>query len=217
MAYASRDLLKQQAYDYIRSCIQDDTLKMGERVTELSVCDELGISRTPVREALIQLEADGYLERLPHKGFRVRAFDDQSAREVFEMLGPLDGRAASLALPHLTEDDLAEMRFYYETMELAVLGGLNEQYYETQLKFHNQYIDRCGNARLIRCLRELYGLLSFRSYTRDDPQALDNMKRANEEHAEIIRLFEAKDAERLQDYIRDVHWSLDNVQFASWT
>jgi DNA-binding GntR family transcriptional regulator len=217
MAYAAKEPLKQQAYDYIRSCIQDDRLKMGDRITELSVCEDLGISRTPVREALIQLEADGYLERLPRKGFRVRAFDDQSAREVFEMLGPLDGRAASLALPRLTDDDLAEMRFYYESMELALLGGLNERYYEMQLKFHNQYIDRCGNARLTRCLHDLYGLLSIRSYERDDPQALDNLKRANEEHAEIIRLFEAKDADRLQDYIRDVHWSLDNVQFASWT
>ena len=58
--------------------------------------------------------------------------------------------------------------------------------------------------------------LSSRSYQRDDPQALQNMRAANEEHRHILRLFEAGDGKVLQDYIRDVHWSLDNVEFATW-
>jgi DNA-binding GntR family transcriptional regulator len=208
--------LKQRVYDELRARIERGELKEGERVAELAVCDSLGVSRTPVREALIQLEADGYLEGMPRRGFRVRSFDEQSAREVFEMLGPLDGRAALLALPNMNGDDLADMGFLCESMELAIAGGLTARYYDLQHEFHQHYIDRCGNRRLVKALGELMSQLSSRSYQRDDPQALQNMRAANEEHRHILRLFEAGDGKALQDYIRDVHWSLDNVEFATW-
>jgi DNA-binding transcriptional MocR family regulator len=120
MASGGPQSLKQRAYDELRARIERGELKEGEKVVELSVCDSLGVSRTPVREALIQLEADGYLEGIPRRGFRVRSFDEASAREVFEMLGPLDGRAALLAVPNMGPDDLADMRFLYESMELAI-------------------------------------------------------------------------------------------------
>ena len=173
--------LKQRVYQELRAQIERGELAQGEKVGELVVSEAMGVSRTPVREALIQLEADGYLEGVPRRGFRVRSFDEQSAREVFEMLGPLDGRAALLAAPHMTEDDLANMDFLCESMELAIAGGLTERYYDLQREFHQRYIDRCGNARLQRALSELMGQLSSRSYARDDAQALDNMRAANEE------------------------------------
>lgn len=216
MATGSHQSLKQRVYDELRARIERGELKEGEKVVELSVCDSLGVSRTPVREALIQLEADGYLEGIPRRGFRVRSFDEASAREVFEMLGPLDGRAALLAAPNMGPDDLADMRFLYESMELAIAAGLTSRYYDLQHEFHQHYIDRCGNARLIKALGELMSQLSSRSYQRDDPQALQNMRKANEEHLHMLELFEKGDGAALQDYIRDVHWSLDNVEFATW-
>lgn len=208
--------LKQRVYQELRAQIERGELAQGEKVGELAVSEAMGVSRTPVREALIQLEADGYLEGVPRRGFRVRSFGEQSAREVFEMLGPLDGRAALLAAPHMTEDDLANMDFLYESMELAIAGGLTERYYDLQREFHQRYIDRCGNARLQRALSELMGQLSSRSYARDDAQALDNMRAANEEHHHMLGLFRAGDGAALQDYVRDVHWSLENVRFAAW-
>lgn len=208
--------LKQRVYQELRAQIERGELAQGEKVGELAVSEAMGVSRTPVREALIQLEADGYLKGVPRRGFRVRSFDEQSAREVFEMLGPLDGRAALLAAPHMTEDDLANMDFLCESMELAIAGGLTERYYDLQREFHQRYIDRCGNARLQRALSELMGQLSSRSYARDDAQALDNMRAANEEHHHMLGLFRAGDGAALQDYVRDVHWSLKNVRFAAW-
>lgn len=208
--------LKQRVYQELRAQIERGELAQGEKVGELAVSEAMGVSRTPVREALIQLEADGYLEGVPRRGFRVRSFGEQSAREVFEMLGPLDGRAALLAAPHMTEDDLANMDFLCESMGLAIAGGLTERYYDLQREFHQRYIDRCGNARLQRALSELMGQLSSRSYARDDAQALDNMRAANEEHHHMLGLFRAGDGAALQDYVRDVHWSLENVRFAAW-
>ena len=67
-------------------------------IRDRQICDALGVSRTPVREALIQLAADGYLENVPRKGFYVKRVTEDSAREIVEIIGPLDGRAALLAL-----------------------------------------------------------------------------------------------------------------------
>ena len=116
--------LKQRVYQELKAKIERGELAQGEKIGELAVSEAMGVSRTPVREALIQLEADGYLEGVPRRGFRVRSFDEQSAREVFEMLGPLDGRAALLAVPHMTEADFANMDFLCESMELAIAGEI---------------------------------------------------------------------------------------------
>ncbi len=132
--------LKQRVYQELKARIERGELAQGEKIGELAVSEAMGVSRTPVREALIQLEADGYLEGMPRRGFRVRSFDEQSAREVFEMLGPLDGRAALLAAPHMTEVDLANMDFLCESMELAIAGGLTERYYDLQREFHQRYM-----------------------------------------------------------------------------
>ncbi len=207
---------KERAYRYIVDCIQAGELTEGTRVIEKSIAEALHMSRTPVREALSEHAGDGYLEGVPQKGFRVRGFSADNAREVFEMIGPLDGRAAFLALPHMTSGDLAELHFLHESMELAVVGKLTQRYYDLQLEFHQLYINKCGNARLQRTLAELNQQISRRAYERDDLSALDNMRRANEEHEQIISLFEQGDGLALQDYIRDVHWSLDNVDFATW-
>lgn len=212
-----RDIsLKEQARRYVIQEIEQERLREGDKVTEASVSRALGMSRTPVREALIQLAGDGYLEGQPQRGFRVRGFDEQNMREVFEMLGPLDGRAALLAVPHMTEEDLAQMRFLCDSMELAVVGGLTGRYHSLQREFHFYYIARCGNERLRRSLEELYGLLPRKSYERDDEQALENLRKANDEHREMLRLLSEGKALELQDYVRDVHWALQNATYAAW-
>ena len=65
-----------------------------------------------MREALIQLAADGYLENVPRKGFYVKRVTEDSAREIVEIIGPLDGRAALLAVGDMTDDDIAQLQFF---------------------------------------------------------------------------------------------------------
>ena len=91
--------LKEHVYEYIAARIESGELSAGDRVSEQTICDAMGVSRTPVREALIQLASDGYLDNQPRRGFRVRGFDRQNAIEVFQIMGPLDGQAAYLACP----------------------------------------------------------------------------------------------------------------------
>lgn len=209
--------LKDHVYDYISSRIDAGELSAGDRVSEQAICDAMGVSRTPVREALIQLASDGYLDNLPRRGFRVRGFDQQNAVEVFEIMGPLDGQAAYLACPRLTHEDLVQLKFLVGSMDLAIQGGLVRKYDDIQRDFHRTYVERCGNDRLLEMISQLDRCFIKRDYeTVDQATACELLKKANAEHARILALFEAHDAAGVRDYIRDVHWNTENAQFTVW-
>lgn len=212
-----RTSLKDHVYEYISGRIDAGELAAGDRVSEQAVCDAVGVSRTPVREALIQLASDGYLDNEPRRGFRVRGFDRQNAREVFEILGPLDGQAAFLACPELGEEELAQMRFLVGSMDLAIEGGLIRTYDDIQRDFHATYVARCGNERLQTMIGQLERCFIKRDYeTVDRATAKKLLRKANDEHRRILELLEARDAAGARDYVRDVHWSVENAPFTVW-
>lgn len=212
-----RKPLKDHVYEYISSRIDAGELAAGDRVSEQAICDAMGVSRTPVREALIQLASDGYLDNLPRRGFRVRGFNQQNAVEVFEIMGPLDGQAAYLACSLLTAEDLTQLRFLVGSMDLAIQGGLIRKYDDIQRDFHRTYAERCGNDRLLNMIGQLERCFIKRDYASvDQTTACELLKKANTEHARILELFEARDAPGVRDFIRDIHWNTENAQFTVW-
>ena len=199
--------LKDHVYDYISSRIDAGELSAGDRLSEQAICDAMGVSRTPVREALIQLASDGYLDNLPRRGFRVRGFDQQNAV----------GQAAYLACPNLTDDDITQLKFLVGSMDLAIQGGLIRKYDDIQRDFHLTYFNRCGNDRLRDMISQLERCFIKRDYeTVDQETACKLLNKANNEHAHILELFEARDATGVRDYVRDVHWNTENAQFTVW-
>lgn len=214
---APHSSLKDNVYAYIAGRIDSGELSAGDRVSEQAICDAMGVSRTPVREALIQLASDGYLDNLPRRGFRVRGFDRENALEVFEIMGPLDGQAAYLACPRLDDDIVAQMRFLVGSMDLAIESRLMLKYDDLQREFHYTYYHLCGNQRLIELLRQLERCFIKRDYsTVDREEAYRLLRKANDEHRRILELFEARDAAAVRDYIRDIHWNTENAQFTVW-
>ena len=209
------------ARDYARRVLKDNIVEMelepGAMVSENELAAQMGVSRTPVREALIQLASDGYLDNLPRRGFRVRGFDQQNAVEVFEIMGPLDGQAAYLACPLLTKEDIMQLKFLVGSMDLAIQGGLIRKYDDIQRDFHLTYFNRCGNDRLRDMIAQLERCFIKRDYeTVDQETACKLLDKANAEHAHILELFEARDAAGVRDYVRDVHWNTENAQFTVW-
>ena len=214
---APHSSLKDNVYAYIAGRIDSGEISAGDRVSEQAICDAMGVSRTPVREALIQLASDGYLDNLPRRGFRVRGFDRENALEVFEIMGPLDGQAAYLACPRLDDDTIAQMRFLVGSMDLAIESRLMLKYDDLQREFHYTYYHLCGNQRLIELLRQLERCFIKRDYsTVDREEAYRLLRKANDEHRRILELFEARDAAAVRDYIRDIHWNTENAQFTVW-
>jgi DNA-binding GntR family transcriptional regulator len=104
-----RDLLRDRAYVALRDAIVAGTLAPGERLRDAELCEWLGLSRTPVREALGRLEQDGLIESAPQRFTRVAPLDRRGARDAFPIVAALHALAAELAVPRLTAADLLAM------------------------------------------------------------------------------------------------------------
>jgi DNA-binding GntR family transcriptional regulator len=208
--------LKDHVYNYISEKINDGSLKPEDKINEQQISDALGISRTPIREALIQLAAEGYLESIPRKGFRVRNLDYNKAKELYEIIGLLDGRIAYLTIDIISEEDIRNMEFLADSMTAAIEQDLSNRYYELQVDFHNTYINLCKNQEMINLLNQLKRSFLRKYYVFGHSQEeIEILKETNQEHYEIIRLFKEKKKEELERYIRDVHWSKEKAIYDS--
>ena len=209
--------LKDHVYDHIASRIESGELSVGDHISEQSICAAMGVSRTPVREALILLAADGYLDNEPRRGFKVHGFDKERAQEVFEILGALDGEAAFLACDKLSDEDFAQMHFLIDSMDLAIKNTLFRNYDDLQKTFHETYFNQCNNERLIKEISTLLRHFSKREYSNLDKELQKELlSKANSEHKEILRLLEAGDKLAVRNYICDVHWDISNAEFTVW-
>ena len=200
--------LKDHVYEYISEKINDGSLMPETKISEKMVIDDLNISRTPVREALIQLAAQGYLENIPRKGFIVKQVDSQKAQEVYGMLGVLDGYAASLATQVMTPEDIQKLKDIYRKMEHALETESIKTYYAFQNQFHDVYIQKSGNQELIKEIQLLKKIFIRQTYTTGDGETSLKkvLKTTNEDHKTIIELFEKKDGAQLEHYLRNHHW-----------
>ena len=199
--------LKDHVYDYIETQIKEGKLSPNQRINEAVICKELNISRTPVREALIQLSAEGVLENNARKGFILKAVNEHEVAELYSVIGVLDGYAAKLSCAWLDELDLSNLAFYIEAMDIAIKAGNYFMYDKHQVIFHQLYIDKCDNSVLIDTIEKTKNKLLKRTYL-DDTEG--NLKKillsTNDEHRQILALFRAKDADALAAYLADVHW-----------
>lgn len=200
--------LKDYVYEYISKGIQEGTLKPNDKLNEQEISDRLGISRTPIREALIQLAADGLLESIPHRGFRVKPLSLKEVTELYIIIGNLDSLAANLALDNLSEEDINQMEGLKEEMDEAIKKEEYDRYYKLQIEFHDVYINKCNNEELIRILNQLRMRFIRQSYSNiDKEELLKVLLETNEQHGVIIDLIKARDSKRLENYIKEVHWN----------
>lgn len=147
--------LADQAYSAIRTRIVSGALAAGEFVREQDVSEALGVSRTPVREALGRLASEGFLERIPHRGFRVPSEPLGRLIALYPILSALELLAGRLAFPSLDAEDIAELRGI--NIELATTAGGDDVARRIDLNnaFHGMIADRSGNPRLIEMLDDL--------------------------------------------------------------
>lgn len=199
--------LRDQVINTINTKIQYGELPPNEIITETQICKELNISRTPVREALIQLVADGVLKKVPRKGYIVEEFDSKSKLNLYAIYGVLDALAATLSLTNITEEDILKMHECVDKIDIALKYKNYSDYYNLQDEFHQIYRKKCDNPKLINMLNELSVGPVNRSYFSDDIDKLfAALKENNDEHREIIELFKSKDVENLEKFLRVNHW-----------
>jgi len=200
--------LKDHVYGFLSTQIQENRLKPGEKINEKSLCEHLGISRTPVREALIELANEGLLERRPRHGFLVKELTKEEVKEIYKILGCLEGVAAVGAIPCLSDREFTAMEDLILAMDEAIQKNRRERFYKLQKDFHDVYISACGNRHLVRIINSVKRRFLRQAYRQmeteeDDLRAL---RQFNDEHRVILDLLRAGKTDDLEKYLKNVHW-----------
>ncbi|HWP99309.1 MAG TPA: GntR family transcriptional regulator [Vicinamibacterales bacterium] len=196
-----------KVYALLRQEIAGGAVRPGERIQEKVLAARLGVSRTPIREALLRLEAEGVVLCNSRRSYNVRVLTVQDVREIYDTLGILEGAAAAAATPRLQPEDLEELRRLNRLMAGAAARPDLRAFGEWNRRFHDVFLLRLDN----RVLRETCTLIRGRLYTfpvrRRSLAAW--LRKSVAEHRAIIRLAAAGKAEALGAYFRDVHWSYE--------
>ena len=208
---------KDQVYKFISDQLTSGKLSRNDHITEQYLVNSIGLSRTPIREALLQLASTGILIREPRKGFRIKQFTKEDVEDIYEIIGTLDGRIAQLTANQLTEKDLSIMQFLIKSMDAAIDTELYTKYNELQDSFHHVYINKCNN-KFFR--KEMYNKLDMfigKSYLHIQKGEINQLlKSTNQEHKQILDLFKAGDQDKLRIFMENIHWSRTKAHYDIW-
>jgi DNA-binding GntR family transcriptional regulator len=203
--------LVENIYKNILSDIQGGALKPGSKISENSVCAELKVSRTPVREALIRLAAEGKVIKIPNRGFFVCDTANNHRREVYQVIGALDALAAGLACKRMGTEELLRMQELIAKMDIAIQFHNAGDYTQFQEEFHYVYISRCGNSVLIGMIKSMFTSPVPKTYVGKDDRLFSLCSICNQEHREILELMRAGKLKELSDVINK-HWTVFRME-----
>jgi DNA-binding GntR family transcriptional regulator len=179
----------------LRAAILAGQLAPGDRLQQDEIAQQLQVSRMPVREALRILQSEGLIELRPHRGAVVVSLRPEDIAEVFEIRGMLEARAAALAAPRLTPDDLRRLRAIFEEMDRAAQD--EKRWLALNRDFHMAIYPASGWPRLVALIEAQRNLVQ--PYIRAALSLLDRTTTARAEHEQILLAAEAGEGDRLAE------------------
>ncbi len=190
--------LRGRVFNKIRDDILSGKYKEGEELREVAIGEELGVSRTPVREAFRQLELEGLIQIVPNKGAYVTGITAKDVKDIYMIRSKLEGLCAYWATYHITEEQMEELEENIYLSKFHAGKGHSEQIAELDNRFHEVLYEACNSKMLEHQLRDFHDyVLRVRKKT------LSQFKRSTESTMEHEQIFEAiknkqpQEAERL--------------------
>jgi DNA-binding GntR family transcriptional regulator len=185
--------LRELVFESLREAIISGMLRPSERLMEIQLAEEMGVSRTPVREAIRKLELEGLVVMIPRKGAYVAGMSIKDIADVFEIRGALEGLAAELASERATDEELEVMERYLVKISEEIESGDLSKVVETDTDFHTLIYEASRNARLSQIINNLREQIQrFRTTSLSFP---GRMKVALEEHRKIVEALSSRDGE----------------------
>lgn len=194
-------LLTAEVLERLRDLIVRGELAPGTRLNERLLCERLGTSRTPLREALKGLASEGLVELQPNRGARVTPLTVDRVREIFQVMGALEALAGELACANATDADIAEIRALHYQMVAHHARGELAEYFRFNQAIHLRIVEAGGNATLLQGYRQLNAHVRRARYMAN--LARDRWDKAVQEHEDMLAALVARDAPRLQAQLRD--------------
>jgi len=182
--------LRDIVFKTLREAIITGDLQPGERLTEIKLANDLGVSRTPVREAIRKLELEGLVIMTARKGAEVAPINARDLREVLEIRRSLESLACELACKNVSDEDIKKLVNINESIVLAIKDDNIEEITKQDVGFHEAIYDITRNARLVHMLHQLKEhIFRYRfEYIKD----MKNKAAIVEEHEKIIECLSQK-------------------------
>jgi DNA-binding GntR family transcriptional regulator len=195
-----RKSLREEVYDSLKKSILHGKLKAGQRLIEENLAHQIGISRTPVREAFHKLERDDLVTRLPKGGFAVREFTKEDVEEIFGIRSALESYAAYLATFHIPPERISILEKKIEESERALENGDDEKVVQLHTEFHDLLYKSCKSKKLTDMIN------NFRDYFYRYRSALLHTKEgftySLEGHRQMLEAMKNKNARLVERLVR---------------
>jgi DNA-binding GntR family transcriptional regulator len=199
--------LSEIVYEDLKRRLNSGLLRPGQFIDLSALGRELGMSRTPLRDAMIRLELEGFVTVYPRRGVMVRALDLSDIRDIYQLIGALEASVVEKMALRFRASDADKMDAHREAMASSLAADDFDAYYSANLAFHDVYLDLSDNADLVRHVR----ILKERLY--DFPRRSEYVKEweidSTAEHAEIVARLRAGDFKSAAAYVKDVHWNFE--------
>lgn len=197
--------LRELVYSYLKEQLNAGALRPGVFLDLNRIGNDIGLSRTPLRDALLRLEAEGFVAIHPRRGVLIKPLDLSTIRNAYQLLGALEAAAILEAAQVFDNTDAYRMEALNNTMQQNLASGDFDGYYRVNLLFHDVYLEKSANTelrRLVRILKErLYDFPRREGFLSEwETQSLI-------EHEALVQRLASGDFVSAAAYIRDVHWS----------
>jgi DNA-binding GntR family transcriptional regulator len=198
--------LRKAVFDYLSGQIEKGALIPGSLINVRQLTEDLNVSRTPLREALAQLEIQGLVSILPQRGVLINVLMYEDLLDLFEIIGALESQVIFTVFDRITDNEINLMKRYNRVMKQAIGKGENRIFHETNILFHKVFLDLSANRELTGYVSglklRLFGF-ALKSYR-------DRFKRAIvAEHGVFISLLMEGNPKTAADYLKDVHWKFN--------
>lgn len=193
--------LRDVVFQTLRQAILTGEFAPGERLMEIALADRLGVSRTPVREAIRKLELEGLVVMIPRRGAEVARITEKDLRNVLEVRCALEELSASLACERITDEEKEQLRVALDDFEKAVQSKDISEIVEKDIEFHDVIFNASKNDRLIQILNNLREqMYRYRmEYTKD--KEYHNV--LIQEHREIYEAMKNQDKEKVMNALKE--------------
>jgi DNA-binding GntR family transcriptional regulator len=185
----------------LRDYLVEGNLDDGARVPERQLCEMLGISRTPLREALKVLASEGLVDLLPNRGARVRQFSEKDIRELFDVMGGLESLAGRLACENITDEEFSEVERLHHEMYGFYLRRDMHGYFQCNQLIHQKIVTSSRNATLIQTYSSFAGRLRRLRYSANLARKRGRWGEAMREHEAILDALRRRAGGELSDIL----------------
>jgi DNA-binding GntR family transcriptional regulator len=182
-----RRSLREMTIGQIRAAIEDGILKAGQRVTELGLARKLGVAQSTVREALVELEHQGFIRRHGPRKICITNLSTAEIADIYLVRKRLEVLAVEL-LTTADECDLSQSEDQYRQMVQAASNGAESEFYRADLNFHRKLWEAAGNRSLVESLERLVPKLFAFGIIRQAPPTRQRLLESAEEHGRLLQL-----------------------------